>query len=153
MEEAPGSILLGPHNDGDSHVGLGTRFLSLTEYSHPFCAHGPCGIHSTWLCLFLLGPFSSETVTLKTSHAAPRIGLETLRLLGGSTAEVGTAAAALARVDPRGPNVTSSLWKSISVFSIPLWRSVSVSSSSRASTLLFLVLAFLLLCGRASPFR
>ena len=103
MEEAPGSILLGPHNDGDSHVGLGTRFLSSTEYSHPFCAHGPCGIHSTWLCLFLLGPFSSETVTLKTSHAAPRIGLETLRLLGGSTAEVGTAAAALARVDPRGP--------------------------------------------------
>ena len=50
-------------------------------------------------------------------------------------------------------DVTSSLWRSISVFSIPPWRFVSVSSSSGASVLLFLVLAFLLLCGRASSLR
>ena len=34
-----------------------------------------------------------------------------------------------------------------------LWRSVSVSSSSGASVPFFLVLAFLLLCGIASPLK
>ena len=51
------------------------------------------------------------------------------------------------------PDVTSSLWRSISVLFVPPWRSVSVFSSSRASVPLFLVLAFLLLHGRASPLR
>ena len=75
----PSSDLLVSRNGGDVHVGLGIRFLSSTEYSHMFGAHDLCGTPSTWLCLFLLGPSSSETATLKTSHAAPRIGLETLR--------------------------------------------------------------------------
>ena len=78
----PGSDLLEPRNGGDVHVRLGIRFLSSTEYRHLFGAHDLCGTHSTWLCLFLLGPSSSETATLKTSHAAPRIGLETPRPLG-----------------------------------------------------------------------
>ena len=79
----PGSNLLEPRKDGDVYAGLGIRFLSSTEYSHLFGAHDLCGTRSTWLCLFLMGLSSSETVTLKTSHAAPRIGLETPRPLGG----------------------------------------------------------------------
>ena len=51
------------------------------------------------------------------------------------------------------PDNTSSLWRSISNFFVPPWRSVSVSSSSRALVPLFLVLSFLLLHGRASPLR
>ena len=50
-------------------------------------------------------------------------------------------------------DVTSSLWRSIPVFSVPPGRSVSVSSSSEALVPLFLVLAFLFLRGRASPLR
>ena len=83
LEEVPGSDLLEPRNDGDVHVGLGIRFLSSTEYSHLFGAHDLCGTRNTRLCLFLLGLSSSETTTLKTSHTAPRIGLEIPRLLGG----------------------------------------------------------------------
>ena len=79
----PGSDLLEPRNGGDVHVGLGIRFLSSTEYNHLFSAHDLCGTPSTWLCLFLLGPSSSETTTLKISHAAPRIELETPRSSGG----------------------------------------------------------------------
>ena len=79
----PGFDLLKPRNGGDVHVGLGIRFLSSTKYSHLFGAHDLCGTRSTLLCLFLLGPSSSETATLKTSHAAPCIGLETPRLSGG----------------------------------------------------------------------
>ena len=75
----PSSHLLEPCNGGDVHVKLGIRFLSSTEYSHLFGAHDLYGTRSTWLCLFLLGPSSSETATLRTSHAAPHIGLETLR--------------------------------------------------------------------------
>ena len=51
------------------------------------------------------------------------------------------------------PDVTSSLWRSISVFSVFPWRSVSVSSSFGDSVPFFLVLAFLLLHERASPLR
>ena len=51
------------------------------------------------------------------------------------------------------PNVTSSLWRSISVFPAPPLGSVSASSSSGASVLLFHILAFLLSRGRASPLR
>ena len=79
----PGSVLLKPRNDGDAHVKLGTLFLSSTECNHLLYAHDPYGILSTWWCLFLLGPSSSETATLKNSRATPRIGLETPRLLGG----------------------------------------------------------------------
>ena len=79
----PGSNLLEPRNDGDVHVGLGIRFLSSTKYNHLFGAHDLYGTRSTWLCLFLLGSSSSEMATLKTSHAAPRIGLETPRSSGG----------------------------------------------------------------------
>ena len=83
VEEVPGSDLLEPRNGRDVHVGLGIRFLSSTEYSHLFGAHDLYGTRSTWLCLFLLSLSSSETVTLKTSHAALRIGLETPRPSGG----------------------------------------------------------------------
>ena len=51
------------------------------------------------------------------------------------------------------PDVTSSLWRSIFVFSVPPWRSVSVSSSFGASVPFFLVLAFLLFHGRAFPLK
>ena len=83
VEELSGSDLLEPRNDGDVHVRLGIRFISSTEYSHLFSAHDLCGTRSTWLCLFLLGPSSYETTTLKTSHAASHIGLETPRPSGG----------------------------------------------------------------------
>ena len=83
VEEVLGADLLEPCNDGDVHVGLGIRFLSSTEYNYLFGAHDLRGTHSTWSCLFLLGLSSSETATLRTSHAAPRIGLETPRPLGG----------------------------------------------------------------------
>ena len=79
----PDFDLLEPRNSGDVHVGLGILFLSSNEYSHLFSDHDLRGTCSTWLCLFLLGPSSSKTTTLKTSHAAPRIGLETSRPLGG----------------------------------------------------------------------
>ena len=75
----PGSDLLEPRNGGDVHVKLGIRFLSSIEYSHQSGAQNLYGTHSTWLCLFLLGPSSSETITLKNSHTGPRIGLETPR--------------------------------------------------------------------------
>ena len=79
----PSSNLLEPSNNGDVHVGLGIQFLSSIEYSHLFGAHDLFGTRSTWLCLFLLGLSSSKMATLKTSHVAPRIGLETPRLSGG----------------------------------------------------------------------
>ena len=83
VEEVLGSNLLEPRNDGDVHVELGIRFLSSTEYSHLFCAYDICGTRSTWLCPFLLGLSSFEMTTLKTSHAIPRLGLETPRPSGG----------------------------------------------------------------------
>ena len=66
---------------------------------------------------------------------------------------MGTAAVARSGWTQAVPDVTFSLWRSISVFSIPPLRSVSVFSSFEASVPLFLVLAFLLLRGRASPLR
>ena len=74
-----GSDLPEPHNGGDVHNGSGISFLLLTEYSHMSGAHDLCETRSTWSCLFLLGPSSSETATLETSHVAPRIGLEASR--------------------------------------------------------------------------
>ena len=61
--------------------------------------------------------------------------------------------AAWAGVDPRVPNITSSLLRSISVFLAPPLGSVSHSSSPRASVPLFLILAFLLSRGKSSPLR
>ena len=98
-----------------------------------------------WVCY--------ETVTLKTSHAAPRIGLETPRPSGGELPrwvlqlQLGLGRTQLV------PDVTSSLWRSISVFSVLPWRSILVSSSSGASVPFILILAFHLLRGRASPLR
>ena len=83
VDEVPSSDLREPRNDKDVHVGSGIRFRFLTEYSHLSDAHDLYGSRSTWSCLFWLGPSSSETTILKTSHAAPRRGLETLRLSGG----------------------------------------------------------------------
>ena len=57
---APGPDLLKPHNVQDAHVGSGTQFLSLAGCSHRFGVHDPCGTHSIWYCLFLLGLTSSE---------------------------------------------------------------------------------------------
>ena len=51
------------------------------------------------------------------------------------------------------PDVTSSFWRSISIFPAPPWGSVSVSLSPRTSVPLFLFLAFFLSRGRASPLR
>ena len=79
VEEVLSFDLMEPRNGEDVHVGLGIRFLSLTKYSHLFGAHDLYRTHSTWSCLFLLGTSSSETTALKIFHAAPRIGLETLR--------------------------------------------------------------------------
>ena len=78
-----GSDLREPHNGGDVHVGSEIRFLFLTEYNHLPDAHDLCGSHSTWSCLFWLGPSSSKTAILKTSHATPHIGLKTPRPSGG----------------------------------------------------------------------
>ena len=83
VEEVPGSDLWEPRNDGYVHVGSGIRFLFLTEYNHLSDAHDLCGSRSTWSCLFWLGPSSFEMTILKTSHAAPRIELETPQPLGG----------------------------------------------------------------------
>ena len=148
-----GSNFLEPRNSGDVHVRLGIRFLSLIEYSNLFGAHDLYGTHSTWSCLFLLGPSSSETTTLKTSHAAPRIGLETPRLPGGELLRWVSWLQLELVWTQAIPDVTSSLRRSISVFFVPPWRSVAVSSSSKASVPLFLVLPFLLFHGRASPLR
>ena len=79
----PSSNLLEPHDNRDVHVELGIRFLSSSEYSHLFGAHDLYGTRSTRLCLFSLGTSSFEMATLKTSHDAPRIGLETPRPLRG----------------------------------------------------------------------
>ena len=78
-----GSNLLVPCNNGDVHVKLGIRFLSSIEYSRLFSAHDLCGTRNIWLCLFLLGPSSPKTTTLKTYHVVSHRGLETSRLSGG----------------------------------------------------------------------
>ena len=79
----PGSDLREPHNGGDVHVGSGIRFLFSIECSHMSNALDFNGSRNTWSCLFWLGPSSSEMTILKTSHVAPRIGLEIPRPSGG----------------------------------------------------------------------
>ena len=52
-------------------------------YSHFSDARDLYGSRNTWSCLFWLGSSSSKTAILKTSHAAPRTGLEIPRPSGG----------------------------------------------------------------------
>ena len=80
---APGPDLLTPRKGEDVHVGLGIQFLSLTRCSHLFGVHDPCGTHSIWYCLFLLGLPSSEMAISEIFHVAFRVGPRTLRLSGG----------------------------------------------------------------------
>ena len=79
----PGFDLREPCNGGDVHVRSGIRFLSSIEYNHLSDAHDLYGSRNTWSCLFWLDPSSSETAILKTSHVAPRTGLEISRPSGG----------------------------------------------------------------------
>ena len=78
---ASGPDLLKPRNDGDAHVGSGTKFLSSARCSHLFGVHDPCGTHSIWYCLFLLDLTSSEMVISGIFHVAFLIRPVTLRLL------------------------------------------------------------------------
>ena len=95
--------LLRPRNDEDVLVGLGIQSLSSVGCSHLFGVHDPCGTHSIWYCLFLLGSTLSKMATSKIFHVALHVGPMTLRLLGGCIAEVNTAAATQAKVVPSGP--------------------------------------------------
>ena len=79
----PGSDFREPRNGGGVHIGSGIRFLFSIEYSHLSDVRDLYGSRSTWSCLFWLGSSSSEMTILKTSHAAPRIGLEIPRPSGG----------------------------------------------------------------------
>ena len=83
MVAAPSPDLLKPRNSEDAHVGSGIQFLSLAGCSHLFGVHDPCGTHSIWYCLFLLGLTSSEMAILEIFHVAFRVGPETLRLSVG----------------------------------------------------------------------
>ena len=80
---APGPVLLKPRNDEDAHVGSGTQFLSSAGCSHRFGVHDPCGTHSIWYCLFLLGLTSSKMAILENFHVTLHVGPVTLRLSGG----------------------------------------------------------------------
>ena len=80
---APGPDLLKPRNGVDAHVRSGTQFLSSVGCSHRFGVHDPCGTHSIWYYLFLLGLTSSEMVILEIFHVTLRVGPVTLRLSRG----------------------------------------------------------------------
>ena len=92
--------LLRPRNDEDVLVGSGIQSLSSIGCSHWFDVHDPCGTHSVWYCLFLLGLTLSEMATLEIFHVALQAGLVTLRLSGGCITKVIAAAAARAEVVP-----------------------------------------------------
>ena len=94
--------LLRPRNVEDVRVGSGVQSLSSVRCSHRFDVHDPCGTHSIWYCLFLLGLTLFEMATSENFHVAFRVGPVTLRLSGGCIAEVNTAAAAQAEVVPGG---------------------------------------------------
>ena len=72
--------LLRPFNGEDVRVGSGIQSLSSVGCSHRFDVHDPCGTHSIWNCLFLLGLTLSKMATSEISHVALRIGPATLRL-------------------------------------------------------------------------
>ena len=90
--------LLRPRNGEDVHVRSGIQSLSSIGCSHQLDVYDPCGTHSIWYCLFLLGLTLFEMATSEIFYVALRAGLMTLRLLGGCIAEVNTAAAAWAEV-------------------------------------------------------
>ena len=75
--------LMRQRNGKDVRVGSGIQSLSSVECSHRFGVHDPCGTHSIWDCLFLLGLTLSEMATLEIFHVTLRVGPVTLRLLGG----------------------------------------------------------------------
>ena len=64
---------LRPRNGEDVRVGSGIQSLSSVGCSHRFGVHGPCGAHSIWYCLFLLGLTLSEMATSENFHVAPRV--------------------------------------------------------------------------------
>ena len=70
----PGPDLLRPRSGEDVHVRSGIQFPPSTGCNHLIGVHDPCGIHNTWLSLFLLGLSSSEMATLRTFSAAPHVG-------------------------------------------------------------------------------
>ena len=94
--------LMRPRNEEDVRVGSGTRSLSSVGCSHQFGVHDPCGTHSIWYCLFLLGLTLYEMATSEIFHVALRVGPVTLRPSGGCITEVNTAAAAQDEVVPGG---------------------------------------------------
>ena len=90
--------LLRPCSDKDVRVRSDIQSLSSVGCSHQFGFHDPCGTHSIWYCLFLLGLTLSEMATSEIFHVALRVRPVTLRLSRGCIAEVNTAAAAQAEV-------------------------------------------------------
>ena len=80
---APVLVLLKPRNDEYAHVGSSTQFISLAGCSHRFSVHDPCGTHSIWYCIFLLGLTSYEMAISEIFHVALRVVPVTLRLSGG----------------------------------------------------------------------
>ena len=103
MGKVPGLDLMRPRSGEDVHVRSGIQFPSSVGCNHLFRVHDPYEIHNTWLSLFSLGMFSSETTTLKTFRAASHVGPVTPRLLRGGIVEVDIAAAAWDVVGPSGP--------------------------------------------------
>ena len=94
--------LLRLRNNEDVRVGSGIQSLSSVGCSHRFGVHGPCGTHSIWYCLFLLGLTLFEMATSEIFRVAPRVRPVTLRLSGGCIAEMNTTATAPAEVVPGG---------------------------------------------------
>ena len=95
--------LLRPRNGEDVRVGSGIQSLSSVGCSHRFGVHDPCGPHSIWYYLFLLGQTLSEMATSGIFHVALHIGPATLRPSGGCIAKVNIIASAQAEVVPGGP--------------------------------------------------
>ena len=94
--------LMRPRNNEDVRARSGIQYLSSIGCSHRFSVHDPCGTHSIWYCLFLLGLTLSEMATSEIFHVALCVGPVTLSLSGGCIAEVNTVAAAQAEVVPAG---------------------------------------------------
>ena len=90
--------LLRPRNGYDVHVGSGIQFISLVGCNHPFDVHDPCGTHSIWYRLFLLGLTSYGMAISEIFHVALRVGPVTLRPSRGLIVEVNTVVAAQAEV-------------------------------------------------------
>ena len=94
--------LLRPRNGEVVRVGSGIQSPSSVGCSHRFDVHDPCGTHSIWYCLFLLGLTLFGMATSEIFHFVLRVEPVILRLSKGCIAEVNTAAAAQAEVVPSG---------------------------------------------------